>query len=286
MTKIAINGFGRIGRSTFRRIIENHPDLEVIAINDLADTKTLAHLLKYDSIYGPYNKKVDFKERSITVDGKEVKILGERDPSSLPWKDLGVDIVLECTGLFASTDKASQHLKAGAKKVIISAPCKDKTAHFVLGVNQDKYKGEEVISMASCTTNCLAPVAKVLNDNFEIESGLMTTMHSYTNDQRLQDSPHEDLRRARAAALSMIPTTTGAAIAVTKALPELEGRIDGMAIRVPTASVSLIDFVVKVKKETDVKGVNSAFKKASQEMKGILGVEDELLVSMDYKGNP
>jgi len=286
--KVAINGFGRIGRPTFRRILEKHPDLEIVAVNDLADAKTLAHLLKYDSVYGPYSKKISSKEGSITVDGKEIGVLNERDPSSLPWKDLGVHIVLECTGLFASPDKAGQHLKAGAKKVIVSAPCKDSgVPHFILGVNQEQYDSskDNVVSMGSCTTNCLAPVAKVLNNAFGIESGLMTTMHSYTNNQRLQDSPHKDLRRARAAALSMIPTTTGAAIAVTKTLPELEGKINGMAVRVPTPSVSLVDFVVKVKKETDVKGVNQAFKNASQEMKGILGTEDELLVSMDYKGN-
>ncbi|MFH1460888.1 MAG: type I glyceraldehyde-3-phosphate dehydrogenase [Patescibacteria group bacterium] len=288
MIKIAINGFGRIGRSCFRRILEKHPDLEIATVNDLADAKTLAHLLKYDSVYGIYDKKINLKGESIVIDNKEVRVLNEKEPGNLPWKDLGVDIVLECTGLFTSADQAKKHLDAGAKKVIISAPCHgSEVPYFILGVNQDKYDAEKdnIISIGSCTTNCLAPVAKVLHDNFEIESGLMTTIHSYTNDQRLHDSPHKDLRRARAAMASMIPTTTGAAIVVTKVLPELEGKINGMAVRIPTPSVSLVDFVVKVKKETSVEEVNAAFKKASQEMKGILGIEDESLVSIDYKGN-
>jgi glyceraldehyde 3-phosphate dehydrogenase len=288
--RIAINGFGRIGRPAFRRILEKHPDLEVKAINDLTDNKTLAHLLKYDSLYGIYDKSVEYTKEAIIVDNKEYQCLAERDPAKLPWKDLGIDIVLECTGLFTDFEGAKKHLEAGAKKVIISAPCKSSgVPHFVLGVNQDKYNPEKdkIISMGSCTTNCLAPVAKVLHENFEIERGLMTTIHSYTNAQRLLDSPHKDLRRARAAALSMVPTTTGAAIAVTKAIPELEGKIHGLAIRVPTPVVSLVDFVAKVKKETSVEEVNYIFKKASsqEELKGILGIEDALLVSIDYKGN-
>ncbi|MBL7155442.1 MAG: type I glyceraldehyde-3-phosphate dehydrogenase [Candidatus Portnoybacteria bacterium] len=288
--KIAINGFGRIGRPTFRRILENHPDIEIKAINDLTDTKTLAHLLKYDSVYGNYDKSIGHNKEAIIVDNKEYRVLAEKEPANLPWKDFGVDVVLECTGRFTNIEAAKQHLQAGAKKVIISAPCKSEgVAHFVLGVNQEKYqpKKDDVISMGSCTTNCLAPVVKVLHDNLEIESGLMTTIHSYTNDQRLLDSPHKDLRRARSAALSMIPTTTGAAIAVIKTIPELEGKIHGIAVRVPTPVVSLVDFVTKVKKETSVKEVNQVFKKASsdEKLKGILGIEETPLVSADFKSN-
>jgi glyceraldehyde 3-phosphate dehydrogenase len=281
MTKIAINGFGRIGRPVFRRILEKHPDLEIAAVNDLTDNHTLAHLLKYDSLYGIYGKKVEATDSTLIVDGKEIMSLTEKDPTKLPWED--IDIVLECTGCFANLEGAKKHLQAGAKKVIISAPCKDAVPHFVLGVNEEKYQGEEIASMASCTTNCLAPVAKVLHDNFEIESGLMTTIHSYTNDQRLLDLPHKDLRRARAAALSMIPTTTGAAIAVTKTIPELKGKIHGLAIRIPTPTVSLVDFVAMVKKEVDIKKVNNAFESAG--LKGILSVEKELLVSVDFREN-
>jgi len=289
--KIAINGFGRIGRPTFRRILENHPDIEVKAINDLTAPKTLAHLLKYDSVYGVYNKSIGHKQEAIIVNDKEFKILSEKDPAKLPWKDLGVDIVLECTGLFTDLEGAKKHLQAGAKKVIISAPCKSEgVAHFVLGVNQEKYepKKDDIVSMGSCTTNCLAPIAKVLHDNFEIESGLMTTIHSYTNDQRLLDLPHKDLRRARSAALSMIPTSTGAAMAVIKTIPELKGKIHGIAVRVPTPIVSLIDFVAKVKKETTAEEVNQVFKKASldEKLKGILGIEETPLVSIDFKSNP
>ena len=289
--KIAINGFGRIGRPTFRRILENHPDIEVKAINDLTDTKTLAHLLRYDSVYGHYDKSIGHKQEAIVVNNKEFKILSEKDPAKLPWKNLGVDIVLECTGLFTNLEGAKKHLQAGAKKVIISAPSRSPgLAHFVLGVNQEKYepKKDDIVSMGSCTTNCLAPVAKVLHDNFEIESGLMTTIHSYTNDQRLLDLPHKDLRRARAAAVSMIPTTTGAVIAVTKTIPELAGKLDGLAVRVPTPVVSLVDFVAKVKKETIMEEVNQVFKKASLDgqLKGILGIEETPLVSVDFQGNP
>jgi glyceraldehyde 3-phosphate dehydrogenase len=288
--KIAINGFGRIGRPTLRRILEKHPEIEVTAINDLTGTKTLAHLLKYDSIYGQYDKKVDYDEDNLIVGGRKIKILAEKEPEKLPWKDLGIDVVLECTGFFTDYKGAEKHLKAGARRVVISAPSKSvQTPHFVLGVNADKYEPskDHIVSMGSCTTNCLAPVAKVLHDNFEIESGLMTTIHSYTNTQKLLDSPDEDIRRARAAAISMIPTTTGAATSVVKAIPELEGKIDGLAIRIPTPIVSLVDFVAKVKKETTAEKVNLIFKKAAQneEMEGILTIEDESLVSIDFKGN-
>jgi len=290
MIKIAINGFGRIGRPTLRRILDKHPDLEVVAINDLTDTKTLAHLFKYDSVYGCSDKKIGQDEKNLIIDGKKIRVLAEKEPEKLPWKDLGIEVVLECTGFFSDYAGAERHLKAGAKKVIISAPCKSpEVAHFVLGVNADKYEPskDHVISMGSCTTNCLAPVAKVLNDNFEIESGLMTTIHSYTNTQKLLDSPDKDIRRARAAALSMIPTTTGAATSVVKTIPELEGKIDGLAIRIPTPIVSLADFVAKVKKETTAEKVNSVFSQAAQskEMKGILAVEDKSLVSIDFKGS-
>lgn len=276
--KIAINGFGRIGRASFRKILNSDSEIEVVAINDLTDNKTLEHLLKYDSSYGIYDKLI------------EAKMLTEKDPLKLPWKDLGIDVVLECTGHFTDLEGAKKHLEAGSKKVIISAPSKSpEISHFVLGVNEEKYNSEKdnIVSMCSCTTNCLAPIAKIIHKNLEIESGLMTTIHSYTNDQRLLDAPHKDLRRARSAALSMIPTTTGAAIAVTKAIPELKGKIHGMAIRVPTSVVSLVDFVVKVKKDTTVEDVNYIFKKASsqKELNGILGIEDALLVSIDYKGN-
>ncbi len=289
--KIAINGFGRIGRPVFRRIIEHHPDLELVAINDLTNPKTLAHLLKYDSVYGIYSKSVKATENSIIVDGKEFRILAEPDPEKLPWKELDVDIVLECTGRFREYEKARKHLIAGAKKVIISAPSKnpEKIPEFVLGVNEDKCDPSkwEICDMGSCTTNCLAPVAKVLHENFRIIKGFMTTVHSYTNDQRLLDLPHRDLRRARAAALNIIPTTTGAAKAIGNVLPELKGKLDGMAIRVPTPTVSIVDLVCQVEKETTPEEVNYAFKKASQEerLKGILGIEDQALVSSDYKGN-
>lgn len=288
--KVAINGFGRIGRPAFRSILENHPDLEVKAINDLTDNKTLAHLLNYDSVYGIFRKPVKYTEETLLINGREFKCLAEKEPAKLPWKEMDIDVVLECTGLFTDFAGAKKHLQAGAKKVIISAPSKsEEIPHFVLGVNQEKYepKKDNILSMASCTTNCLAPVAKVLDENFEIEAGLMTTIHSYTNDQRLLDLPHKDLRRARAAALSLVPTTTGAAIAVIKTIPELKGKIQGLAIRVPTPVVSLVDFVAKVKKETTVEEVNYTFKKASAEerFKRILGIEDAPLVSVDYRGN-
>jgi len=282
MIKVAINGFGRIGRPVFRRIIDNHPKLKIVAVNDLADTKTLNHLLKYDSVYGIYGKTVGL--------GKEIKVFNETDPENLPWKELGVDVVLECTGVFSDFEGASRHLKAGAKKVIISAPCKSKeVATFVLGVNSEKYnpQKDQVVSMASCTTNCLAPVAKVLDDNFKIVKGFMTTCHSYTNDQKILDLPHKDLRRARAAALNIIPTSTGAAKAVGQVLPQLEGKLDGIAFRVPTPTVSILDLICQVKKKTTAQAVNSVLKKASQEksFKGILALETAPLVSSDFIGN-
>ncbi|MFH1582479.1 MAG: type I glyceraldehyde-3-phosphate dehydrogenase [bacterium] len=280
MIKVAINGFGRIGRPVFRNILDKHPKLQVVAINDLTDSKTLNHLLKYDSIYGIYNKRI----------GSKVKLFAEKDPENLPWGKLGIDIVLECTGYFADFEGASKHLKAGAKKVIISAPCKSKgVATYILGVNADKYnpKKDNVISMASCTTNCLAPVVKVLNDNFKIVKGFMTTCHSYTNDQRILDLPHKDLRRARAAALNIIPTSTGAASAIGQVIPEVDGKLDGIAFRVPTPTVSIIDLVCEVGKKTTVKEVNKLFKKAAatKPLKGILDTTEEPLVSSDYKGN-
>ena len=290
MTKIAINGFGRIGRLALRVALENS-DLEVVAINDLSDTKTLAHLLKYDSNYGIYEKDVSCDEEHIIIDNKKIKVFAQKNPELLPWKDLEVDVALECTGFFKDEEGAGKHLKAGAKKVIISAPAKGEGINtFVLGVNEEKYNPEkdDIISNASCTTNCLAPVVKVLNDNLEIENGFMTTTHSYTNDQRILDLPHAggDLRRARAAAMSIIPTTTGATKAVAKTIPELEGKLNGIALRVPTPTVSIIDFVATVKKPTSVEEVNNLFIKASGEkMKGILSASEEPLVSVDYKGN-
>jgi len=290
MTKIAINGFGRIGRLTFKAIIDKHPDLKVVAINDLTDTETLAHLLKYDSVYGIYNHKVKAGKNSLMIDGKEIKVSNEKDPASLPWKKLGIDIVLESTGVFRKLEDASKHLQAGAKQVIISAPAKSEGVNsFVLGINEDKFdiKKDTICDMGSCTTNCLAPIAKVLNEQFGIVKGFMTTIHAYTSDQKLVDLSHKDLRRARAAALNMIPTTTGATKAIGKVIPELAGKLDGMAIRIPTPTVSIVDLVCEVKKKTTAEKVNSAFKKASQEkrFKGILGVEDTPLVSTDYTGN-
>ncbi len=292
MIKIAINGFGRIGRPVFRRIIDNHPNLEVVAINDLTDTKTLAHLLRYDSIYGIYQKPVKFTENTLLLDGtrkgKSIKVLAETEPSKLPWKKLGIDIVLECTGRFTDYEGAKKHLEAGAKKVIISAPGEGPPS-FILGVNEEKYdsKKDDIVDMGSCTTNCLGPVAKVLNDNFEIVKGFMSTIHSYTNDQRILDLAHKDLRRTRAAALNVIPTTTGAAKTISKVIPGLKGKLNGIAFRVPTPTVSVLDLICEIKKKTTVEEVNYTFKKASQkkELKGILGIEDAPLVSSDYIGN-
>ncbi|MGD0576880.1 MAG: type I glyceraldehyde-3-phosphate dehydrogenase [Candidatus Staskawiczbacteria bacterium] len=290
MIKVAINGFGRIGRQVFKNIDESHPDLEVVAVNDLTDTKTLAHLLKYDSTYGKYGKEITATEKSIIVGGKEVPILAEKEPEKLPWKDLEVDIVLECTGLFTDDAGARKHIKAGAKKVIISAPAKEKEVPgFVLGVNADTLdiKKVDVMDMGSCTTNCLAPIAKVLNDEFGIVKGFMTTIHSYTNDQKILDLPHKDLRRARAAALNIIPTSTGAAKAIGKMIPELNGKLDGISMRVPTPVVSVLDLIVEVKRTTTKDEVNQVFKKAAatKNFQGILRVEDEPLVSMDFKGD-
>jgi len=287
MTKIVINGFGRIGRPTFRRIFDNHPNIEVVAINDLTDAPTLAQLLKYDSLYGRYDHEVKVEKNALAVDGKKIKILAEKDPVALPWKDLDVDVVLECSGVFTKKDGAQKHIKAGAKKVIISAPSdSEEIPTYLLGVNADKYQGENIISMGSCTTNCLAPIVKILNDAYGIENGFMTTAHSYTNDQRILDLPHKDLRRARAAAINIVPTTTGAAKTVAKCIPELEGKLDGLALRVPTPVVSITDFVCTVKKATNVKEINNLFKeKAASELKGILDISTEPLVSMDFKGN-
>jgi glyceraldehyde 3-phosphate dehydrogenase len=290
MIKVAINGFGRIGRQVFKNIEESQPDLEVVAINDLTDNATLAHLLKYDSNYGRYGKEITSTEDAIIIAGKKYAVLAEKDPEKLPWKDLGVDIVLECTGIFTNREGASKHIKAGARKVIISAPAKDKDIPgFVLGVNAEEFDAEnvDIMDMGSCTTNCLAPIAKVLNDEFGIVKGFMTTVHSYTNDQRILDLPHKDLRRARAAALNIIPTSTGAAKAISKMIPELEGKLDGIAMRVPTPTVSVLDLIVEVGKETSAEEVNEAFKKSSKTkgFTGILRVEEEPLVSTDFKGD-
>lgn len=287
MIKLAINGFGRIGRPVLRRILDKHPNIEIVAINDLTDAPTLAHLLKYDSNYGAYNKSAEAKDGALIVDNKKIKILAEKDPANLPWKDLGVDVVLECTGLFTKLTDAQKHITAGAKKVILSAPSDSpEIPTYLLGVNADKYQGETIISMGSCTTNCLAPVVKVLNDAYGINSGFMTTVHSYTNDQRILDLPHKDLRRARAAAQNIIPTTTGAAKTVAKCIPELEGKLDGLAMRVPTPVVSITDFVCQVLKPTSAEEVNKLFiDMAAGALKGILAASNEQLVSMDFKGN-
>jgi glyceraldehyde 3-phosphate dehydrogenase len=286
-TRIGINGFGRIGRCVLRAGW-NNPDLEFVGINDLTDPETLAHLLSYDSVHGRFEAEVKAAENAILVGGRKIRILSVRDPGDLPWADLGADIVMECTGLFRDKQKAEAHRKAGAKKVIISAPAKGEDLTVVMGVNHDKYdpQNHHILSNASCTTNCLAPVAKVLNDTFGIEKGLMTTIHSYTNDQRILDLPHKDLRRARAAAESMIPTTTGAAKAVGLVLPELQGKMDGMAIRVPTPNVSVVDLVATLKTSATVSEVTKALKEAaSGKMKGILAVCDEPLVSIDFNGD-
>ena len=289
--KVGINGFGRIGRAVLKNILKDPEcsNIEIRAINDLTDPATLAHLLKYDSVQGVFSQKITSNNEEIAIDGKSIRIFSEKEPAKLPWKDQEVDFVIESTGIFTNREAARQHLDAGAKKVIISAPSKDPDITVVLGVNQETYLPEQhnIISNASCTTNCLAPVAKVLHDKFFIEQGLMTTIHSYTNDQRILDLPHSDLRRARAANVSMIPTTTGAAKAVALVLPEIAGRLDGMAIRVPTPNVSLIDLVVEVKKNTSNEEVNEVFKEAAREgLKNILRVEDNPLVSIDYNGDP
>ena len=285
--RVGINGFGRIGRNFFRANLKSHA-VEVVAINDLTDAVTLAHLLKYDSVHGTLDADVQADGNDLVVGGQRVKVLAERDPSKLPWKELGVTVVAECTGLFRKRDQARAHLDAGAKKVLISAPSPDPDATFVIGVNDDTYDpaSHNVISNASCTTNCLAPVAKVLKEAFGFKKGLMTTIHSFTNDQRILDLPHKDLRRARAASMSMIPTTTGAARAVALVLPELKGKLDGMAMRVPTPNVSIVDLTCEVERDVTKEEVNAALRAAAEgPLKGILGYTEEPLVSTDFNGN-
>ncbi len=286
--RVAINGFGRIGRSLLRAAV-NEKEIEFAAINDLTDAKTLAHLLKYDSVHGIFPGKVEAKDNELIVNDKVIKVFAVKNPEDLPWKNENIDVVVESTGRFTSRDKAELHLKSGARKVIISAPATGEDITIVMGVNQNLYDPNKhnIISNASCTTNCLAPVAKVLNDAFGIEKGLVTTVHSYTNDQNILDLPHKDLRRARAAALSIIPTTTGAAKAVSLVLPELKGKLDGMSIRVPTPNVSVVDLVVVLSQNADVENINAALLQASNgPLKGILGFSNEPLVSVDYIGNP
>ncbi|MDD3170215.1 MAG: type I glyceraldehyde-3-phosphate dehydrogenase [Candidatus Pacebacteria bacterium] len=288
MAKIAINGFGRIGRCTLKVILENNLDLEVVAVNDLTDNNTLLHLFKYDSAYGRFEGKAELKGDEMMVGKQKIKLFSEKDPEKLPWKELGVDIILECTGVFTDKEGAAKHIKAGARRVIISAPAKsDDIPSYILGVNADNYQGEDIIDMGSCTTNCLAPLVKVLEDELGIVKGFMTTIHSYTNDQRVLDLPHKDLRRARTAAANMIPTTTGAAKAIGKVVPSISGKLDGIAVRVPTPVVSLVDLVCELKKETSVEEVNSLFKKISDKgsLRGILYAEEEPLVSSDFIGN-
>jgi glyceraldehyde 3-phosphate dehydrogenase len=287
--KVGINGFGRIGRNVLRTSLHD-PELEFVAVNDLTDPKTLAHLLKYDSILGNLPNKISAGADSITIDNKTIKVFKERDPGALPWDSVGAQVVIESTGHFTDAADAKKHLRGPVKKVIISAPAKDEDITVVLGVNHEKYEAAKhhIISNASCTTNCLAPIAKVINDEFKIVSGTMTTIHSYTNDQVILDFPHKDLRRARAAALSMIPTTTGAAKALKLVLPELGGKLDGFSMRVPTPNVSVVDLVVWVEKKTTKEEVNAALKKASESgpLKGYLGYEENPLVSSDFKGDP
>ena len=288
MTNVAINGFGRIGRLVLRVILDSHPELNVVAINDLTDAKTLAHLFKYDSVHKIYPGNVSSEENYLVVNGKKFRIFAEKDPEVLPWKDLGVEFVIESTGIFTSKEKASKHLKAGAKKVILTAPAKDEVdATIVMGVNHTSLKAEHtIVSNASCTTNCLAPVAKVLQDKFGILNGLMTTIHSYTNDQRILDLPHNDLRRARAAAMSMIPTSTGAAKAIGLVIPELKGKLDGVAIRVPTPDGSLVDLCANLEVEVTKEEVNMAMKEAAETyLKGYLMYTEEPIVSIDIVGN-
>jgi len=289
-TKVGINGFGRIGRQVFKAIHERHPDeLEVVAVNDLTDNETNAHLLKFDSNYGIFEAQIDAVDGGIRVNEHTITVLAERDPAKIPWRDYGVEIVVESTGRFTDADQAGAHRQGGAKKVIISAPAKGEDVTVVLGVNDDAYDPAKhtIISNASCTTNCIAPVVKVLHDAFGVQSGFMTTIHSYTNDQVILDTVHKDLRRARSAAMNIIPTTTGAARAVALVMPELKGRLDGLAFRVPTPTVSVCDFSAVLDKDTTVESVNEAFEEAAAEqMRGILGVEHRELVSMDFKGDP
>ena len=287
--KVGINGFGRIGRQVLKAIHQSHKGtLEVVVVNDLTDTKTNAHLFKYDSNYGIYPGKVEHTNDSIVIDGKVVKVIAERDPAKIPWKDYGAEIIIESTGLFTDASKAAAHMKGGAKKVLISAPAKEEDITIVLGVNENKYdsKNHNIISNASCTTNCVAPVVKVLHQNFGIKKGLMSTIHAYTNDQKILDQVHKDIRRARAAAMSIIPTTTGAAKAVTQVIPELKGKIHGVAFRVPTSTVSLVDFVAELEKDVTAEQVNKALQDASNGvLKNIMEFCSEELVSIDFKGN-
>jgi glyceraldehyde 3-phosphate dehydrogenase len=288
--RVGINGFGRIGRQTYRALMDEYSDdIEVVAVNDITDPKTLGYLLKYDSNYGFFEGDVEVEENGLKINGSSLQILAERDPAKLPWGKLGVELVIESTGRFTDADQARAHIQAGAKKVIISAPAKGEDITLVMGVNHDKYDPEKhhIISNASCTTNCLAPVAKVILEKFGIVKGLVTTVHSYTNDQVILDQPHKDLRRARAAAINIIPTTTGAAKAVALVIPELKGKFDGIAMRVPTSTVSIIDFKAVVERPTTVQEVNAAFKEASEgDLEDILGYEEEPLVSSDYRGDP
>ena len=289
-TKVGINGFGRIGRNAFRAALQNPGlDIDFVAVNDLTNPETLAHLLQYDSIHGILSDDIAATANGLVINGKEIRVLAERDPGNLPWGELGVDVVIESTGFFTAREDAEEHITAGgAKKVIISAPAKGEDITIVIGVNDDKYDKSEhhIISNASCTTNCLAPVAKVLHEEFEVESGLMTTIHAYTSDQRVHDFPHSDMRRARAATLSMIPTTTGAAVAVGKVLPELNGKLDGFAIRVPTPNVSVVDLTVNLAQKPSAEAVNAALKEASENsLDGILGYSELDLVSSDFNGN-
>lgn len=289
-TKVGINGFGRIGRNALKAAFAREDlNFEIVAINDLTTPETLAHLLKYDSCFGKFEGAVEHTENSIIVNGKEIKVYAQRSPEEIPWGDLGVTVVLESTGLFTKKVDAAKHLRDGVKKVVISAPATDEDITIVMGVNEEKYDPEKdhILSNASCTTNCLAPVAKVIDENFGIKRGLMTTIHSYTNDQKILDLPHKDLRRARAAGISMIPTTTGAAKAVSLVLPQLKGKLNGMAIRVPTPAVSLVDVVFELEKNTTKEEVNAALKKASEtSLKGIMNYTEEPLVSVDFKGDP
>jgi glyceraldehyde 3-phosphate dehydrogenase len=287
-SRLAINGFGRIGRQALRALMERHPGIEIIAVNDLGDAKTATHLFKYDSTYGRYPGNVSHSGDSLTIDGRTIKLLSERDPAKLPWKSLDVDIVIESTGFFTDANKAKAHIEGGARRVIISAPAKNEDVTIVLGVNEDKFDpaAHKIVSNASCTTNCLAPAVKVLLDSLGIVKGTMTTIHSYTNDQRILDFPHEDLRRARAAAINVIPTTTGAAKAIHLVIPEMKGKLDGFSLRVPTPTVSIIDLVVETEKPTTKDEVNNLYRQAeSGAMKGILGVTDDPVVSTDFRGD-
>ncbi|HEX7049625.1 MAG TPA: type I glyceraldehyde-3-phosphate dehydrogenase [Longimicrobiales bacterium] len=288
-TRVAINGFGRIGRNILRAAVKHGADLEFVAVNDLTDNETLAHLLTYDSVHGRFPGSVETTERGLRVDGREIRVTSERDPANLPWKELEVDIVFEATGRFTKREDASKHLAAGARKVIITAPAKGEDVTLVLGVNEERYDPAEhhIISNASCTTNCLAPVVKVILDRFGFRRGIMTTVHSYTNDQNILDLPHKDLRRARAAALSIIPTTTGAAKATSLVIPEVRGKLDGLAMRVPTPDASIVDLTAETEQDVTVDQVNDAFREeANGRLRGILDVSDEPLVSVDYIGNP